>query len=439
MNLNTQQTELLATANFKMAEAEALAAKEGASGEENQKFVSLLGEVKTLREKAAALGELGRAAADLRTLAGQTKQTAVPQGFKSLGDWLISVYNACKKGIYDPRLVPHQDKDEPPTKMENGWEDAKGLSPEQQKILVENTGATGGFLVPVEQRADLLKLPGPDIQVRPKATVIPIRRRQIQWPVLDQTNTTAGIPAWFGGVQARWTEESGYKYEYPPAFRQINLVAHKLVCLTIASDELLADSAISLEALIGQLFQGAISWYEEEAFINGTGAGQPWGIIGAGGTFVQARAVVGAIGLVDIINMLEHSYGNPVWFITRSALPSLLQLNGPAGNPSYVFIPNARDGMPGTLFGYPVYYNEHCPLIGNRGDIILADCRYYLIADRQATTIDASIHDRFRYDETVWRAVHRVDGQEWLSQPLRYSDGTTQVSPFVILDAATGS
>jgi len=26
-----------------------------------------------------------------------------------------------------------------------------------------------------------------------------------------------------------------------------------------------------------------------------------------------------------------------------------------------------------------------------------------------------------------------VDGQEWLSTPLTYEDGTTQVSPFVIL------
>lgn len=434
MNLSTTQTEIVAAANAKMAEAEALATKENATGEDNAKFLGLVGEVKALREKAAAIGDLERSRQDLLTMS-QTKSAPPTPGYKSLGEWLVSVYGACVKQVYDPRLTTFTDKDEPATMLGQGWQEAKGFKP----ILVENTGAQGGFLVPVEQRAELLSLPAPDLQVRPRATIVPMRRRQIQWPVLDQTNTTAGYPAWFGGSYARWTEESGYKYEDDPSFRQINLVAHKLVALTIASDELLADSGIAIEALLRQLFTGTINWYEEEAFINGTGAGQPLGIIGAPGTFVQGRAVVGAIGLVDIINMLEHSYGNPVWFITRSALPSLMQLNGPAGNPSYVFMPNARDGMPGTLFGYPVFYNEHCPLLGNRGDIILADCRYYLVGDRQSTTIDASTHDRFRYDEVVWRAVHRVDGQEWLSQPLRYSDGTTQVSPFVVLDPATGS
>lgn len=432
MNLSTTQTDLLAAASLKMAEAEALAAKENASGEENTKFMALVSEVKALREKAAAIGDLERSRQDLLTMS-QTKSAPGPKTWKTLGEMLTGVHAASFKGRYDPRLTSFHDENEPPTQMKEGWES------KEQKDLVENVGASGGFLVPVEQRAELLKLPAPDLQVRPRATVVPMRRRQIQWPVLDQANTTSGRPAWFGGVLGHWTEEAAYKDESDPQFRQINLVAHKLVCLTEASDELLEDSAVSLEALLSQLFTGSISWYEEEAFINGTGAGQPLGIIGAPGTFVQGRAVVGAIGLVDIINMLEHSYGNPVWFITKSALPSLLQLNGPAANPSYVFIPNAREGMPGTLFGYPVFYNEHCPLIGNRGDIILADCRYYLVGDRQATTIDASKHYKFRYDLTTWRAVHRVDGQEWLSQPLRYSDGTTQVSPFVVLDPATGS
>lgn len=438
MDLKTNQAELIAAANAKMAEAEALAVKENATGEDNAKFLAIVGEVKALREKAAAIGDLERSRQDLVTM-GQTKSAPAPNGYKSLGEWACGVWSACRKGAFDPRLATFHDKDEPATMLGQGWQEAKDFKPQEGKILVENTGAQGGFLVPVEQRAELLSLPAPEIIVRPRATVVPMRRRQIQWPVLDQTNTTANYPAWFGGSYARWTEESGYKYEDDPSFRQINLVAHKLVALTIASDELLADSGIALEALLRQLFVGTINWYEEEAFVNGTGAGQPLGVINAGGTFVQGRAVVGAIGLVDIINMLEHSYGNPVWLITRSALPSLMQLNGPAANPSYVFMPNARDGMPGTLFGYPVFYNEHCPLIGNRGDIILADWRYYLVGDRQATTIDASIHDRFRYDETVWRAVHRVDGQEWLSQPLQYSDSTTRVSPFVILDAATGS
>jgi HK97 family phage major capsid protein len=122
-----------------------------------------------------------------------------------------------------------------------------------------------------------------------------------------------------------------------------------------------------------------------------------------------------------------------VWFITQSAMADLIQLNGPAANPSYIWVPNAAEGVPGYLLGMPVVWTEKCPLIGTAGDVILADWRYYLIGDRQATTVESTQYDRWEYDETSWRAVHRVDGQPWLSLPLTYQDGTTQVSPFVIL------
>jgi len=436
MNLQTKESELLQQANALIVQAQELAVKEDASGEDIEKFHKLTAEVVNIKNRVSAMRSLDEAKAAFEQPKPKTPALNA-SGFKSLGEFAAMVWKARFQNGYDPRLKAWHDREEPATSPNaTGWVESKSA---EKKDLVENVGASGGFLVPIEQRTDLLNLPAPEQMVRPRATRVPMRRRQIQWPTLDQTNTTSGQPAWFGGVIGYWTEEGQYKTESDPAFRQINLVAHKLVTLTEASDELLEDSAVSLEALLTQLFTGAINWYEEEAFVNGTGAGQPLGVINAGATFVQARAAAGAIGLVDLINMLEHSYGNPVWFITRSALPSLMQLNGPAANPSYVFMPSARDGMPGTLFGYPVFYNEHCPLIGNRGDVILADWRYYLIGDRSATTIDASKHDKFRYDLTVWRGVHRVDGQPWLSQPVYYSDGTTQVSPFVILDAATGS
>jgi HK97 family phage major capsid protein len=88
--------------------------------------------------------------------------------------------------------------------------------------------------------------------------------------------------------------------------------------------------------------------------------------------------------------------------------------------------------------GYPIVWTEKLPALGTQGDILLANWPDYLVGDRQATTIDASMHYRFRYDLMAWRAVHRVDGQPWLSAPLTLADGAFQISPFVILgDVAT--
>jgi len=240
-------------------------------------------------------------------------------------------------------------------------------------------------------------------------------------------------------MQAYWAEEAAAKTSTEAQFRQIELVAHKLIMYTRASDELLDDSAISLsDFLTGPMgFAGCVTWFEDYAFLRGSGAGQPLGVITAVNrpTIVVARAAAGAIGFADLANMMENFLpsGQGIWVITQSAMSELIQLNGPAGNPSYIWQPNARDGIPGNILGYPVIWSEKNPILGTQGDVLLADFRYYLIGDRQATTIESTEYDYWRYDQTSWRAVHRVDGQPWLSSPLRYQDGTTQVSPFVIL------
>jgi len=133
--------------------------------------------------------------------------------------------------------------------------------------------------------------------------------------------------------------------------------------------------------------------------------------------------------------MLSHFLGQqPIWLAHQSTMPQILQLNGPAGNASYVWIGNGRDAMPTTLMGYPIYFIENCATLGEEGDLILADWSKYVIGNRQPTTIDSSSHFKFRDDLTAWRCVSRVGGRPWLSDLLTLRDGTTEVSPFVILD-----
>jgi HK97 family phage major capsid protein len=121
-----------------------------------------------------------------------------------------------------------------------------------------------------------------------------------------------------------------------------------------------------------------------------------------------------------------------VWVMNQTVMSNLFQMTVGTSN---VWQPNMQQGVPGNLFGMPVIFTEKLPTVGNAGDVLLADWRYYLIGDRQATTIESTQFYQWQYDLTSWRAVHRVDGQPWLSAPLTLSDGTVQVSPFVILGA----
>lgn len=314
----------------------------------------------------------------------------------------------------------------------------------EEKQMVESTGASGGFLVPVQFLPSLQAIQAEDSIVRANGpTVIRMTNRQLAIPVLDQTGTTAGLPHWFGGMRFYWQAEASEKTLTEPSFRKVNLVAHKLIGYTYASDELLDDSAISLaDFLSGPLgFAGGVAWMEDYAFLMGTGAGQPRGVVNAPATIGVNRAAANAVGVADLANMLQAFLpsGRGVWVMSQSVMASMIQLAGPTGNASYFWQPSAREGLPPYLLGFPVMWSEKVPALGTRGDVGLYDFRYFIIGDRQATTIDTTPYDRWEYDETSWRVVHRVDGQPWLSTPLTLQDGTTQISPFVVLDDVDSS
>jgi len=419
-------------ANKLYEDVKAILTNPEAADEDKAKVGDMIKDADALKAKAMQLQGIETGASEMAALQAQAAadQTGDPQPgdskFNQWGEFLFKVWQAGKDpGPHDKRLEYFKDE-----------------APSGVKDLAEATGAAGGFLVPTEFRAELLAIQGEVGIVRSRATVIPMRRRQITLPVLDQTSTTAGQPHWFGGMTFEWIEEGQEKPTDDPAFREINLTAHKLVGFTRASDELLDDSAIPLEAfLAGPLgFAGGAVWMEDYAFLRGTGTGTPLGVaLPAGATITVARAAANAVSYVDLVNMLVEFLpsGRGVWVISQSVMPQILQLQDPNGN--YVWQPSAREGMPQTIFGFPVIWTEKLPLLGTQGDVLLADFRYYLIGDRQATTVESTKFEKWREDKTSWRMVHRVDGQPWLSAPLTYQDGTTQVSPFVILGDVSGS
>lgn len=405
-----------------------------ATAEDKEHIEEIIEDAKALKQEALQLKDIlteAQEAVDAQNIKTKTPRDAQEgaEEFKDWGDYLHSIWMNQARGVQDDRL--HWFKEAP----------AEG---HEQKAMSGATGATGGFLIPTQFVPNLQAVQAEDGIVRSAGpTIIRMRTRQVALPVLDQTGTTAGQFHWFGGMRFFWTEEAEQKQESSPTFRRINLVAKKLIGYTYSSDEMLDDSAISLgDFLSGPLgMAGGIAANEDYAFLRGVGGGQPLGILNAGCTLAIDRATTGAIGFPDIVDMLEAFLpsGRGTWVISHSAMSEIVQMTGPTGNPSYVWQPNARDGVPGTILGMPVRWTEKLPMIGGRGDVLLMDARYYLVGDRQATTIEMTKFDRWRYDQTSWRAVHRVDGQPWLSDPITYHDGQTQVSPFVVLDLPTGS
>ena len=336
------------------------------------------------------------------------------EGTKSFGDWLLSVKRRDDKRLREVYST--------------------------RKDLVEGDGTSGGYLVPEDFLNDMVRVADPFQEVvYPRARKIPTNRRSLRIPVLDQYDAPAAAYKidYYGGVLSHWTEEAGTKTETEPAFKQLELVLHKLAGYTQASDELVADSVLSIDSLLRQLFGGVIRWRRDYAYLRGTGIGQPLGILNSGALLTTARDVANQISANDIHSLLQiflpTSLGQAVFVASQTTMEQIFALSD---GTNYIWNADATQRPTMTLYGVPVVWTEKLPALGTQGDILLADMSYYYILDRGGLAIDASEHYAFTSDLTTWRFVYRTDGQPSLSDPI-YIDTTNQVSPFCVLAATT--
>ena len=306
------------------------------------------------------------------------------------------------------------------------------------KALGEGQGDQGGFLVPDQYSNMLLSLALEQAIIRSRAFRMPMAGLTLRMPSIRDTSHSTTV---HGGVRGYWTPESGAVVASEPTFGSVTLTAYKLTGYTTAANELLADSAIPLEALITRIFGDAIPYFEDDAFINGTGAGQPTGILNAAALISvvketgQAATTIVKENLDKMFSrMLPSSVNRAVWLAHPDTIPHLFSLSQSVGTGgSAVMVANIANAPTYSIYGRPVLFTEKCQTVGTAGDIFFVDLGYYLVGDRQGLEMSASPHVRFTNDETVYKFVMRLDGKPWLDSALTPRNGTNTLSPFVAL------
>lgn len=299
-------------------------------------------------------------------------------------------------------------------KMEDFVDDmrslAKGGVPRSiLKALSEGDDTAGGFLVPTEFQAEVVRYATEESIIRPRASVFSMARDILTLPKFDQSSAN------FGGVELYWTAEKGDKTASQPAFGRITLNAKKLIGLCYSSDELLEDAAVNVANYLVSLFGEAIAYEEDYRFLRGTGMGQPLGIINTSGINIIGRNASSRIVLEDIVGMyVGHPAWadlNAVWITTKAGIGQLMRIGTESTGGISLWMMNLKDAIVPVIQGKRVLITEKLPALGSQGDIILARLDYYYIGDRGGLKVDSSIHTRFANDETAFRFVKRVDGQ----------------------------
>jgi HK97 family phage major capsid protein len=346
--------------------------------------------------------------------------------FSSIGEQFMAVMRAgCPGGTVDPRL-----------------RNTRAISG-----LGETVPSDGGFLVQQDFSNELLQQVFQTGILASKCRRITIsgNANSIKINGVDETSRASTRS---GGILGYWEEEAAEKTASKPKFRKIELSLKKLIGLCYATDELLQDAS-ALEGVIRQGFVSEFGFLLDDAIINGTGAGQPLGILNAGclvsvskETGQKAATVVAENVIKMYSRIFAQSRPNAVWLINQNIEPQLMTMSlsvGTGGIPIYMPA-GGLSGQPyGTLFGRPVIAIEQAATLGTVGDILFADMGGYLIAEKGGIQSDMSIHVRFTYDESCFRFVLRVDGQPVRASALTPYKGTVTASQshFIALESRT--
>ena len=262
----------------------------------------------------------------------------------------------------------------------------------------------------------------------------------IKLPAIDETSRANGSR--WGGVQAYWVAEGGSVTATKPEFKRITLELNKLMATSYATNEQLSDTPI-IGGLVSEGFAEEMGFKADDAAINGTGVGQPLGILKADATVSVAKETNQAAATIvfeNIVKMWSRMYArsraNAVWFINQDIEPQLFALSlavGTGGIP--VYLPaNGLSGSPyGTLFGRPVVPIEQCATLGTVGDIILADMSQFWAIEKGTPQYASSMHVQFLTDETAFRGTYRVDYRPMWTSALTPFKGSNTVSTFITL------
>jgi HK97 family phage major capsid protein len=291
----------------------------------------------------------------------------------------------------------------------------KGLEAEldsEGKAMTSGTDAQGGYLVRPLVERQIVQARELDNVLRGLCSKLNVTTDSIQLDQLGLT-TTAG-----------WVAELAQKPETTGmTLATVTASVFTAAGLATVSNQLLADSNPAVDGLVTADLTKRLVALEEAAFINGTGTGQPLGILqtpGLGATPLTSTSVIDLLdAILDAVAEVETEHGAPSAILLHPRTWTRILKSRDAQGAFYIDpaggVQDPRTGVRGpvkSLWGYPVVTSNRIPTnLGagtNESRVIVGDFREALILDRQGITVDESRHVYFTTNQTVFRAEQRV-------------------------------
>lgn len=208
--------------------------------------------------------------------------------------------------------------------------------------------------------------------------------------------------------------------ESDPTLGRATLGAFKYAFLVQITREFAEDASFDVAGYLAQQAGQALANAFGAHAINGTGTGEPSGIVpNATAGVTGGTGVAGAFTADNIID-LYHSVAEPyarsagaAWLMRNTTLAAVRKLKA-AGTGSYLFnldVPANYPGAAGMLLGRPVYVDPNVPAVGlGAKSILFGDFSRYWVRQVNGIRFEQSLDYAFNSDLITFKATWRADG-----------------------------
>lgn len=273
---------------------------------------------------------------------------------------------------------------------------------DELKALTVAVDTQGGYLAPAEMSQEF---------VRDLVLVSPVRAVA---SVRSTGSPSVIYPKRTGITNAKWKGEGQTQEASQPGFGQVEVVVDELTTYVDISNRLLADSAGQAEAEVRLALVEDFAQKEGLAFVSGSGAGQPEGILTNGEIAFtpsgNASAIV-ADSLITLLYAMPATYRNVGAFgMNGTTLGLLRKLKD--GDGRFLWQPSYAAGQPETILGRPVVEIPDMPdVAAGTFPIIFGDWQGYRIVDRLDMSLLVNPYIRATDGITRIHATRRVGGR----------------------------
>ena len=270
------------------------------------------------------------------------------------------------------------------------------------------TTTAGGYLVPTSFKPELIRLAYVKSVALQEARIIEMAGNSLNMPTL----ATQATMSW-GTINTSIGDTAN-------VFGQMSLSAEKAVAFSLAPNELIHDSPISVAQMITDNFTEAMAKFIDEEFFTGDTADASnhkfngWEFAAsvhdtAGDTGDSVAGVLTHDNIIDTMGLLDAvEIQGAKWFMHPSTWAIVRKLKDSQNMP---LVP-ISGGYKYDLAGYPVTLSNQvsataASIAADRAVALFGNPKYGFIGDCLSLSIDSSDQYKFQSDQTAFRCVQR--------------------------------